>query len=803
MNPIECSVGEIVRHCFRSGDLSSGNMSKLRAMAGIQGHVEVQGRRRESYESEVSVTWSGAARDFQVLLRGRIDGLFSGDGHYIIEEIKTTTQELHTIEQDSHPAHWAQAFLYGYMFASPKALSRIGIQITYYQVESGLTREFFLEKTLDELERFFFATLSEYLRWSEILRAARHKRNESIDSLVFPFDTPREGQSQFMARVSETLDVGGQLMAEAPTGTGKTVSVLFPAVKGIRDQNIDKIFYLTAKTLGRQVVEDTLDRMRATGMSLRSVSLTAKEKLCFNSEVTCEPEECPWAKGHFARINGAVEAIHGVEAWDRELIEMTARDHRVCPFDLSLELASLADVVVCDYNYVYDPRVFLRHLFGDETSRYLFLIDEAHNLVDRAREMYSASLDKQSVLAARKLLKTHDTTCYKLLGHVNSFLLQQMREVQACEGMFHVDEELPRELLDHMESFCRAFEVFLEKHRKRKIPEMKALLEFYFLSHNFLQIGEIARREHVTWYEAQKANLTVRIFCIDPSRLLRERHQWAYASVLFSATLTPLDYFSQILGGLPRLGTLILQSPFPRENLLLLIHDRIGTSYKKRANSYEAIARSVLSLSGERKGNYLVFFPSYKYMSEVAARVRALDPKTKTIIQEPSMSERARESFLSQFGHDGDGILAFAVMGGIFGEGIDLRGERLIGAIIVGVGLPAVTGQQNLIREYFDRERGMGFQYAYQFPGFIRVMQSLGRVIRSPDERGVVLLIDERFGWSQYQRLFPGHWKHYRVTRGEATIRSAAALFWEDHAGALPDMEILEDNQLAIEPSWD
>ncbi len=530
--------------------------------------------------------------------------------------------------------------------------------------------------------------------------------------------------------------------------------------------------------MGREVAQNTLALFREQGLHAHCLTLTAKEKICFNEEVNCAPEKCPWSKGHFDRITGAVEAIYPALDWTRSRIEAIAREHQFCPFDLSLELATYADVVICDYNYVYDPRVFLRHLFADDTRRDVFLVDEAHNLVDRAREMYSAQLEKREVLAARRLVKPLSKGLGSILTKVNQLFLDRLNGLD--EKGFAVSS-LPTTLLDHLESYCRAFESFREANRARDLKALEPLLEFYFRCYNFVSIGDLAQKEHVTWHERERRNLRTKIFCMDPSRLLREHHTWAHATIFFSATLSPADYFVDLLGGDEESHRITLPSPFPRDNLLLLLNDRVGTTWKKRAGSYDTVAQGIAAFVKERAGNYLVFFPSFAYLEEVARRVTALVPGIPLISQERAMSEEAREAFLERFAHAPGGLLAFAVMGGVFGEGIDLRGELCIGAVIVGVGLPGVSGQQNLIRDYFDEKTGLGFQYAYQYPGFIRVMQSLGRVIRSGTERGAVLLMDERFGWSQYRKLFPDHWSHYRVIRNVASMRSALAQFWDGH----------------------
>jgi DNA excision repair protein ERCC-2 len=531
---------------------------------------------------------------------------------------------------------------------------------------------------------------------------------------------------------------------------------LYPAIKAIPEGNAGTIFYLTARTTGKSVAEKAIEDMRIGGLRLKSLTLTAKERICFRPGSACSPDECEYAKGHFDRINGACTELFERDSFTREAIEESARKHRVCPFELSLEMALFSDCVIGDYNYAFDPRVYLRRFFEEECGTYTFLVDEAHNLVDRARDLFSATVEKGTVLALRKCLKGGTASIVKSLTGMNAVLHTHMKRCAGSENGI-VDTEPPKSLITKMRNFTAAAERWLAKNIPS--PFRDELADVYFAVSGFLKTAERYDERYVTLFTPHGKNLTVTLFCIDPSARMSEALDRCRSAVFFSATLVPMAYFRDILGIGGEARELILPSPFPPENLLVLIADRISTLYRNRDKTSGGIARSIAALVGGRPGNYLVFFPSYAYMTTVHDSFAAMNPDIETIVQTQGMTEQERDSFLGRFNHDNAAsLVGFAVMGGVFGEGIDLIGERLGGAVIVGVGLPGISPEREIIRSYFNEHGGRGFEYSYMFPGINKVLQAAGRVIRSETDRGVVLLIDERFGTARYRSLLPVEW---------------------------------------------
>ena len=605
-------------------------------------------------------------------------------------------------------------------------------------------------------------------------------RDASIQKAPFPFPEYRRGQRELAVRAYRAIAAGRKLFAQAPTGIGKTVSALFPAVKAMGEGKTSKIFYLTAKTITRQVAEEALDRMRRTGLRLRTLTLTAKEKICFREKAVCRPEVCPYAKGYFDRANDAVyDALTSRDAVTRSVVEEFARKHTVCPFELSLDISLWVDCVICDYNYVFDPRAYLRRFFADGAGDYVFLIDEAHNLADRAREMFSAALTKTQFYEIKKRFKDGGKALQKALNAINRQMIDYRK---AClETGFFVTPEKPTELIDRVSDFAAVCERLLKENGG--LSEDSAFLQLYFDALNFALIADFYDERYVTYVETQAGDVTVRLFCLDPSFLLGQALGRGASAVLFSATLTPLDYFRDILGGGAGDELVALESPFEVDKLCLLAADNVSTRFQHRERSAGRVAELIGSFVSRKTGNYIVYFPSYKYMKEVCTRFAEAYPSIRTAEQGPAMTEEERESFLGLFADEPQSTLvAFCVLGGIFSEGIDLTGGRLIGSVIVSVGLPQLSVRQNIIRNYFDGKNGMGFEYAYMYPGMNKVLQAAGRVIRSETDVGAVLLIDERFGRRDYTRLFPNHWREMKRVGDNAQLVRALDAFWSGTA---------------------
>lgn len=873
-------VRELVEFALRRGDLGGGRdfVGRHRALAGTRGHQRIQRSRPAGYQKEVPLSFDVETPGLVLRVQGRIDGLLvtprsecscepgnpgepagtsacadgspcAGAEEVLLEEIKTVRGGWDGV---ADPLHWAQARIYGFMWARAHDLPRILIQLVYLNLDTGGVTAFRECFSLVDLSAFFQETMVIYLEWIEARRLWCGQRDQSTRALQFPVPRYRPGQRQLAVAAYRTLARGGRLFLEAPTGIGKTVSVLFPAIKALGEGKIGRIFYLTARTVGRAVAEKALADLRAAGLRVRFLTLTAKEKVCAQEGHPCDAVACPLACGYYDRRMPAMCDALACEEITRPVLEAVAREHRVCPFELSLDLSSWVDVVICDYNYVFDPRAYLRRHFDDGPGDCAFLVDEAHNLADRARDMFSADLDAREIEEVRRAIKGAVPRCARALTRLASAMRKLSGQATVTAGPPEIGASCaeldlfapgsgagdlravfpanhnppcpgppaafprqtgdeadgapvpvpPGELVQPIENALLEAETWLARNQPASFRE--CLLELYFRLYAFQRVAQLYDNRFVTitggvclpvgktliQRGAATASptrmpaprvaspLRVRLFCLDPSFLLRQALERGKAAIFFSATLTPMDFHRSLLGGDPGDALLQLPSPFPPEHLAVLVQDRIRTHLKARAETLPEVVQAIRALVLGRPGNYLVYLPSYQYLATVHEQFQAIESAIPTLVQRSGMSESEREGFLAAFGVDrGETLLGFAVMGGVFGEGIDLVGERLIGAVIVGVGLPQLCVERDLIRDYFEGQASTGFDYAYTFPGMNRVLQATGRVIRSETDRGVVLLIDARFAEPRYRRLFPPWWLPARV-RSPGDISQAVRRFW-------------------------
>jgi DNA excision repair protein ERCC-2 len=770
------AVRALVEHVLRCGDLRSDFMGSSGALEGLRAHQRIQRQRPVGYQAECPVHLEVEQADFTLSIGGRIDGVLRSGTQVLVEEIKTTQRPLADVQAAASAIHWGQAQCYAYMLARQEQLAQVDVQLTYVNLESGQVSSLVRPLSLEELSTFFDDLIERYLQWVRRLSQWMLVRDQSLDRLAFPFDSYRPGQREMAVEVFRAIRDGGQLLAQAATGIGKTMAALYPALKALGQHLVPKVIFLTARTTGRLAAEAALQALSRRGLRLKWVTVTAKEKICFSEESTCTPEMCPYARGHYDRLNQALGAIFEQDAFNRDAIERTAREYQVCPFEFSLELVLWADCVIGDYNYAFDPTVTLKRLFGEEAGGHALLVDEAHNLVDRAREMYSAQLSKAPVLDLRRSVKEVLPPLYRALGRVHAGLTGLRRRcLETTDGVL-IDKSAPEDLVDRLRAFLMVAERWLRLNRPA--PFRQDLLRFYFDGLRFVRIAEQYNQAYATIAEARGQEVQIKLFCIDPSEPLCDCWRRCRAAVLFSATLTPADYFQTILGCHPDMRRLDLVSPFPPGNLAVFAATRISTLYRHRQSSCAAVSQAVVNMVCQRQGHYLLFFPSYDYLAMVHERFAADCPHIETLVQTPDMAESAREAFLAHFTEQvSRTLVGFAVMGGIFGEGIDLKGERLTGAAIVGVGLPGIGPERELLREYYDHAHGRGFEFAYQYPGINRVLQAAGRVIRSESDRGVVLLIDQRFGQSRYRSLLPAAWQ-IQIVGDPSGLQRQLAAFW-------------------------
>lgn len=771
---IKISVRNLIEFVMRSGDIDNSFKSTSRALEGTRAHQKVQKTYGDNYRAEVSLKYIFEYEEYKFEIEGRADGIYRFEEEAMIDEIKSTTRDLDTIEADFNPIHWAQAKVYAYIYSRQNSLEEIDIQITYFHIESEEVKRFKESFTRRDLESFLFSLIKRYVDWAELSFGWEDIRDESIEELSFPFKSYRDGQRELAVAVYKTIKENKNLFTKAPTGIGKTISTLFPAIKTVGEGRAKKIFYLTAKTITRQAPIKSMDLLIDRGLKSKVIVITAKDKICLNDEVKCNPRDCKFAQGHFDRVNDAIMDIFlNEDLIDREKIKEYSLKHKVCPFEFSLDVSLWMDVIVCDYNYVFDPQVYLKRFFDDLTYNYIFLIDEAHNLVDRSREMFSASLNKEKFSQIKDNFKGKYISIKNKIKRIEELFYSLGQENNMLEN-FKSKEEFT-EFYFPLKSLLTSLEAWLLEEKDDE--DYEKVIEVYFDIVKYLKISELYDENYIMQVETGNGDMTVKQFCVNPSSLLKESLKRGIASIFFSATLTPIDYYKKLLGGREEDYHMRLLSPFPRENLSLLLRDNISTRYRDREKTYIDVVNMIKTFTSAKKGNYFIFFPSYLYMKTIY-EILEYDG-LHILIQEENMDERKREEFLQVFSKE-DNLLAFAVLGGIFSEGIDLVGDKLIGAVIVGVGLPGINFERDNIKEYFNQTTHKGFDYAYTYPGINKVLQAAGRVIRSEKDRGAILLIDDRFSTSKYKKLFPEEWKDGELVKNDDEISSKLNSFWEN-----------------------
>ncbi|MDR2546500.1 MAG: ATP-dependent DNA helicase [Lachnospiraceae bacterium] len=820
---IQISVRTLVEFIMRSGDIDNRRYAAADTamQEGSRIHRMLQNQGGDDYHAEVPVRYLDENNDYTITIDGRIDGVIfppssPPDQPFTIDEIKGTYRDITKLTEPL-PVHLAQAKCYAFIYANSHDLPQIRVRMTYCHLETGELRYFHQEYDLTELESFFTHLLSEYRKWADYEAAWRVTRSQSITNLSFPFPY-RDGQKDLVTYVYQTIYHRRKLFIEAPTGVGKTISCVYPAVKAIGEGLGEKIFYLTAKTITRTVAEEAFAQLCGRGLKLKTVTLTAKEKICFLPQTECNPVSCPYAKGHFDRINEALfTLLTESDCYGRTQITAYAERFMVCPFELGLDISLFSDAIIGDYNYLFDPRAYLRRFFSEKSQRdFIFLIDEAHNLIDRGREMYSATLYKEDFLYFRKMLKAHDPALAKLLERGNKELLSLRKECESLripagamkkgENRSSAASDGGRELTprsrDHfsqnymvepwLEPFNKVVASLLpamEKYLEDCEPsnEQKELLQFYFSVLHYLEINENMGRDYIVYScEEKKGSFFVKLFCANPAAVLSECMARGRATILFSATLSPMTYYKQLLGGTAEDYDVHAKTVFNPAKRGVYIAADVTSKYSQRSESqYFNIARYLFEITKNRHGNYLVFFPSYMFLRNVHEHYIEHfyhQDEVEVVLQEANMNEAGRERFLQHFNkprESDSSLLGFCVSGGIFGEGIDLKNDCLIGVIIVGTGMPQISSEREILRQYFDQHGENGFDYAFTLPGINKVLQAAGRVIRTDEDIGIVALLDERFTHRSYQRLLPQEWEGVEVV-DIATVASRIEKFWND-----------------------
>ena len=821
-NSVRISVRTLVEFVLRSGNIDNRHKANVDYNAMLEGgriHRMIQRRMGANYHAEFfmrhTVPVKTEQTQFDIVIEGRADGIIIESKQnndqllpgpectnlspydVTIDEIKSVYKDLAFIKEPSQ-VHLAQAKCYAYFLASETKLDEIRVRMTYCNVETEEIKYFHNDFTYEELEVWFQDMIQFYSKWAKFELEWKQIRTASIKQLEFPF-AYRDGQKELISQVYRTIYHKKKIFIEAPTGVGKTISTVFPAVKAVGENLSEKIFYLTAKTITRTVASECFDLLRTRGLKYKTVMLTAKEKICPLDATECNPVACRRAMGHYDRINEAIyDLLVNEDDYGRENIEAYAEKHEVCPFEFGLDMTLFSDAVICDYNYVFDPNVYLRRFFSEGVQgEYLFLIDEAHNLVDRAMEMYSAVLYKEDIMDLKRQMKLHHRKMEKALESVNKQMLALKRE---AETMQILDATGTGEgsgiaaLLNSLMRLMSVMEKYFEEADKAETADRelnKETLDLFLQVRHFINmyenivVGENGSSNYVAYSRHEEdGRFLVKLLCVNPSSNLSKCMSKGRSTALFSATLLPIDYYRNLLSGDQQDYAVYAQSVFDEKKRGLFICEDVTSKYSRRSESeYQKIACYIYEIAQKKCGNYLVFFPSHSFLSQVLQYFQKYADllEADIVVQKASMSEEEREDFLSRFDIDQNDLflLGFCVMGGIFSEGIDLKQDRLIGTIIVGTGLPMVCDERELLKDCYADEGLAGFDYAYRYPGMNKVLQAAGRVIRTAEDVGIVVLLDDRFLSYSYQKMYPREWKNYQICN-LSNIGTAIDQFWKD-----------------------
>lgn len=772
---IRISVRNLVEFILREGDIDNriaGTSEKDAMQLGSKVHRKIQRQMGSNYSAEVPLKIQIPFEKFTLQVEGRADGVQVDDKGALIDEIKGVQREIEHIKEPVG-VHLAQAKCYAYIYGTQQNLKEITVQMTYCQLESEAIIRFQDKYSVADLEEWFLNLVNQYEKWANFEIEWEVARTNSIKRTEFPYEY-RKGQKELVTSVYKTILRKKKLFIQAPTGVGKTIATIFPAVKAMGEGLGNKLFYLTAKTITRTVAEQAFSHMRYQGLRMKTITLTAKEKICFCEQTECNPDACPYAKGHFDRVNDAVyDLLLSADDITRELVEEYANKHLVCPFEMALDVSLWVDGVICDYNYVFDPKAHLKRFFSEgKKGKYLFLIDEAHNLVERGREMYSATLIKEDFLSVKKKVKEYHKLTYQL-DACNKILLEMKRK---CET-YRVYENVSHFYIKLVNVYSQ-LEKLLEENRHVD----DEILDFYFNVRFFLDIYENLDENYEIYTEMEESgNFKIKLYCVNPATNLEKYLEYGNSTIFFSATLLPIAYYKKLLSVETDDYAIYAESTFDEKNRLLVVGNDVSTRYTQRGETmYRKYASYIADVVRARKGNYLAFFPSYLFLEYVKEAFEELEvPDIECIVQSQNMREQDREEFLQKFEKEQDhSLVGFCVLGGVFSEGIDLTEERLIGAMIVGTGLPQVCNERELLKRYFDRQNENGFDYAYLYPGMNKVLQAAGRVIRTENDIGVVALLDERFRGLEYQKTFPREWKTIEYANKES-ICEKVRTFWE------------------------
>lgn len=773
-------IYDLVQYVFRGGSLDplaySGNKNGV-SIASHKLHSEAP--RLESKS---------------LCIRTEIDGintvLYADGGIYfdngVLKKLVVVDYPLDYIDAGFLEIVEKEMAICAYVACKSLGYDSIDYDITIMRAQSDEERHFSSSAQLSELNDSFELVMALFAPFASIVKQRAVDVTDQLKGLHFPFEGgAREGQRDFIIDVARAIKSKKRLIVQAPTGTGKTMAGIFPALKAMAKKEADKIFYFTGKTTTALAALNAIEILREQLPDLRVIHISAKDKCCVTygprAIKRCDARHCLVARDYFDKINVALlDLLENYRTYTKDVIDEVSARYGVCSYELSLELSEWCEVIICDYNYLFDLQAYLRRYFEvPPEAKFVFLIDEAHNLPDRAREMYSSTLYRAQIEAIANRfpsMEAYGSACADLLelfDELNEYAMHEKMEMDGDVYGFYINSEPPSSIIERFSAFVNACKRALKKHDDDEVHEV------FLEARKLTKIMDIYDKRFTMYVESHNDEVKLRIMCLDPSFMLDNLMQNGISTILFSATLSPLDYFADVLG-CKRAQTLSLSSPFDKDNQCLLCVNNISTRYADRSASAGNIASIIRAMIAGKSGNYIVYFPSYKYLTDVYDIFTKKYPQIPVTCQSRSMSERAKIEFLDSFDDKKEGTLVgFCVLGGSFSEGIDLRGERLIGAMIVGVGLPTISTELNIIKEHYDNTRENGYAYIYTYPGMIKVTQAAGRVIRSDDERGVVLLVDDRFATPEYQEIMPEYWSHMKYFNNAKDLYNEILGFWK------------------------
>ncbi len=792
------SVRELCTLALKSGSIDTRFPRDEELITGNEVHRRIQSEAGAYYRAEVSLVNTSKYNGRYFTVSGRADGVIKTDGTVTVDEIKSVRK--YDFFAPPKEVHIAQLRCYAYFICCRDSLEEVNTRLTYFCTDTEKIRYYESRMSIDELRIYYYGLLSRVCARAELVIERTEKLLPEAADCAFPYSEMREGQETMIREAYSAIKHGKRLFAEAPTGTGKTVSALYPSVRALGKGLADKIFYLTAKASTRREAFAGAGKLFEGGAHLRTVVISAKEQVCKcagrfanrDGKSLCNPVDCEFANGYYDRVENAIFDIVGRHSgYSRLAIEKTAEKYRICPYEFSLDLSELCDIVICDYNYVFDPCAYFRRYFADgnsEKSRYIFLVDEAHNLADRARDMYSAEIHSRDFEKIYSVIPESAGDINKIFEKIILYLrlLRKLcsdnivRGADGNEQGFYMSSSPLPKLSSELETFRRKCDLWIRANADNSVcEEIHTLLTCV---RRYITVGEYFEEDgrFRCYVQISGGDICVKEYCLDPSHIMNTILSRAVSSVMFSATLTPPEYFADVLGGGNKSVRLTLPSPFDRGRLCIAAVDYLSTRMEDREKNSARYATVIAAAVSPKPGNYIAYFPSYSCLESVYKAFVKKYPKVKTVVQSRGMGLREREEFLSEFREDeGKLRVGFCVLGGSFSEGVDLPGNRLIGTVIFGVGLPGLSSERNIIRDYYDETAECGYDYAYTFPGMNNVLQAAGRVIRSKDDRGVVVLVDDRYATPKYRELFPEHWKDMKYAGNAASLAEIVRRFWQ------------------------